>query len=81
MMAATCLSRYFINVNDVGSAADMKEEELVLEDSQKFQFIMAHNGWVMNDDPMRDFAKPGTYFIFIGTLFMHTFISTLGGYT
>lgn len=46
---------YFINKR----AKEMAGEEEVVSDNHKCQYVMAHNGWVMNDDPMRDFARPG----------------------
>ena len=34
-----------------------KEEEMMKE---KGEHILAHNGWVIGDDPLRNFAEPGT---------------------
>ncbi|KAK9890598.1 hypothetical protein WA026_011963 [Henosepilachna vigintioctopunctata] len=48
------ISRYF---TDYGSAKSMKEYEEVMY-SDKGKYLMAHNGWVQNIDPLVNFAGP-----------------------
>ncbi|XP_065569335.1 glycogen debranching enzyme-like [Artemia franciscana] len=38
--------------------ASLEEEEEMMK--EKGEHILAHNGWVIGDDPLRNFAKPGT---------------------
>ncbi|ELU10759.1 hypothetical protein CAPTEDRAFT_167427 [Capitella teleta] len=37
----------------------LEEEEAAMHTAQG-AYCMAHNGWVMNDDPLRNFAEPGS---------------------
>lgn len=46
--------RYF---SVVGGGNDLVWEEL---ESQRGQYVLAHNGWVMNADPLVNFAAEGT---------------------
>ncbi|XP_061489672.1 glycogen debranching enzyme isoform X1 [Rhineura floridana] len=38
----------------------LEEEEVMMHHSDKASYFMAYNGWVMGDDPLRNFAEPGS---------------------
>uniref|UniRef100_A0A8B9S668 Glycogen debranching enzyme n=1 Tax=Apteryx owenii TaxID=8824 RepID=A0A8B9S668_APTOW len=38
----------------------VEEEETMIHQPDKACYFMAHNGWVMGDDPLKNFAEPGS---------------------
>lgn len=48
------VTEYFYQQFPAGST---EEDEVYVSVDDHAQYIMAHNGWVMNDDPLRNFAE------------------------
>ncbi|XP_067846093.1 glycogen debranching enzyme [Heptranchias perlo] len=51
------VTRYF--TYDFGEMS-LEQEESLMYHPEKAVYFMAHNGWVMGDDPLRNFAEPGS---------------------
>ncbi|XP_013910329.1 PREDICTED: glycogen debranching enzyme [Thamnophis sirtalis] len=52
-----CFCRYFTYpFKDL----TLEEEEVMMHQPDKASYFMAFNGWVMGDDPLKNFAEPGS---------------------
>ena len=73
VMCSCPLLRYFCVV---GGGNDLGWDEL---ETERGQYVLAHNGWVMDADPLVNFAAEGTkviyyYFFFLFIFFFYLFI-------
>ena len=50
-----CVYSYFVLPRE---GLTVEQEEATMH-TDKGAFCMAHNGWVMSDDPLKNFAEPG----------------------
>ena len=56
-----------MSVGGLSSYFTLPKEKMTLEQEEEMMnselgaYCMAHNGWVMSDDPLRNFAEPGTF--------------------
>ncbi|CAH1775348.1 unnamed protein product [Owenia fusiformis] len=60
------MDMYFTHPGDYpehGKSVSVEMDE-VLSYEKQGAWMMAHNGWVMNDDPLRNFAEPGSNIYF-----------------
>lgn len=47
----------------------MEQEKQLLENPNEACHLIAHNGWVMGDNPLKNFAEPGEVITLTGVNF------------
>jgi len=53
--------RYFSNKMAGYCPNSGSDDDALLSDAAACRLIMAHNGWVMGDDPLKNFAEQGNF--------------------
>lgn len=69
---------YFVQPKSYDGTVAAEETNM---DGDSGKLIMAVNGWVMGDDPLRNFADPGRFFLtFLKSLYLHAklFVHSVG---
>ena len=52
-------ARYFVNKRPGYNNQCVEDDAADLEYDDRVKYVMAHNGWVMGDDALKNFAEPG----------------------